>query len=548
MKLIKIGRSSQCNLVLPSQKVSSLHAEMKLMDNGEILLTDKQSLNGTFVGGNRIEPDVEVRIQRGDKVVFADTTLSWNTIPDLTKENTKYKKIYNIGKNYDNDIRLTNDFCSRYHAQLRVTKDNKFYIVDVGSKNGTKVNGMAITPNKEQRVKRGDNVICADEDITSEINKVIPNPPYAKIGIAIACVAVIVACAFLLPRIIKPTTDVETNPLVEAIAKDGPSVMRPATVYVRSYFHYIVKIEDCPISSDIWDGEIPLDILGDNNCLMGTAFFVDSLGTMVTNRHIAKPWDKAYYSMFDKDIDKMLRQKVDMFISDALDLALISDGQGGLTTVNKALLVKYGLGEYWPYINFIYQDAAKKSQSGQGTLLAILQNDIKTLKNAHYSIDGKMDYITVGYPGRNYTHTDEFERCYVLGESGDENIDLGILQLNTKKTPEDIKFIYDINYLREKEITPSDEKLYTIGYPMGELMNLDQQSNALEPAIRMTQCSRIPSRYTFDFQASSVGGSSGSPVFDGEGRLCGVLCTGDATGATQAVLAKYVKELYDKVK
>lgn len=547
MKLIKIGRSSQCNLVLPSQKVSSLHAEMKLMDNGEIFLTDKQSTNGTFVGGNRIEPDVEVKIQRGDKVVFADTTLSWNSIPDLAKENAKYKKIYNIGKSYDNDIRLTNDFCSRYHAQLRVTKNNKFYIVDVGSKNGTKVNGMLISPNKEHRVKRGDNVMCADEDITEEINKIIPSLPFAKIGIAAACVAAVIACAIILPPYIEPRHS-NTNPLEEAIKKEGASVLRPATVYVRSYFHYIVKIKDCPISSDIWDGEMPLNILGENSCLMGTAFFVDSLGTMITNRHIAKPWDKAYYSMFDKDIDKMLRQKVDMFMDNALNLVLIPDGEGGLTTVTEKLLNMYGYGEYWPYIYAIYQDAGKKSQAGQGKYYDILVNDIKSLRNANYEIDGEMDYITVGYPGRYYTHIDEFERCNVLGESEDENIDLGILQLNTKKTPSDIKYIFDINYLREEKLTPLQDKLFTIGYPLGELAGLDEKSKSLEPAIRETKCSKEPSRYTFDFQESSVGGSSGSPVFDEKGRLCGVLFGGDGTGSTKAVLAKYVKELYDKVK
>jgi len=546
MKLIKIGRSSQCNLVLPSQKVSSLHAEMKLMDNGEIFLTDKQSTNGTFVGGKRIEPDVEVKIQRGDKVVFADTTLSWNSIPDLAKENAKYKKIYNIGKSYDNDIRLTNEFCSRYHAQLRVTKNNKFYIVDVGSKNGTKVNGMLISPNKEHRVKRGDNIICADEDITEEINKIIPSFPFAKIGIVAACVAVVIACAIALP--FPPNSHDEEPPIVEAIAKEGPSVLRPATVYVRSYFHYVVKIKDCPISSDIWDGEMPLDILGENNFLMGTAFFVDSLGTMVTNRHIAKPWDKAYYSMFDKDIDKMLRQKVDMFINNALKYVLIPDDDGNLHTVNKEILRAAGLAEYWPYIEAIYQDAGKKSQAGQGNFVDIIGNDISSLQKAQYEIDGEMDYITVGYPGRYYTHIDEFERCNVLGESEDENIDLGILQLNTKKTPNDIKYIFDINYLREEKLEPLQDKLFTIGYPLGELAGLDEKSKTLEPAIRETKCSKEPSRYTFDFQESSVGGSSGSPVFDEKGRLCGVLCTGNATGATQAVLVKYVKELYDKVK
>lgn len=454
MKLIKIGRSSQCNLVLPSQKVSSLHAEMKLMDNGEIFLTDKQSTNGTFVGGNRIEPDVEVKIQRGDKVVFADTTLIWNSIPDLAKENAKYKKIYNIGKSYDNDIRLTNEFCSRYHAQLRVTKNNKFYIVDVGSKNGTKVNGMLISPNKEHRVKRGDNVMCADEDITEEINKIIPSFPFAKIGIAAACVAAVIACAIILHPYIIPVPHPD-NILEEAIKKEGPSVLRPATVYVRSYFHYIVKIEDCPVSSDIWNGEMVIDALGgeENNCLMGTAFFVDSMGTMVTNRHIAKPWDKAYY---DKDIDKQLKEWMNNFRKSVSDCTLAY----AQTDITKSQLVAFGYGQYIPYLDYIVTDAVRKAKSGRGDAVEILKNTVDLINKSHLIISGKMDYITVGYPGRYYTHTDEFERCNVLGESEDENIDLGILQLNTKKTPSDIKHVFDINYLREEKLTITGQTLH----------------------------------------------------------------------------------------
>lgn len=43
MKLIVIGSNSNCQIKLDSQFVSGYHAEILLLDNGEILLTDKGS-------------------------------------------------------------------------------------------------------------------------------------------------------------------------------------------------------------------------------------------------------------------------------------------------------------------------------------------------------------------------------------------------------------------------------------------------------------------------------------------------------------------------
>ena len=57
MRLLKIGRDAQCNIVINSQVVSGIHAEMTLMNSGDILLEDKNSHNGTFVNGNKLVPN-----------------------------------------------------------------------------------------------------------------------------------------------------------------------------------------------------------------------------------------------------------------------------------------------------------------------------------------------------------------------------------------------------------------------------------------------------------------------------------------------------------
>ena len=63
MRLLKIGRDVACDIVINSAKVSSLHAEITLMNSGDILLEDKGSRNGTFVQNQAIKPGSPVNIR-----------------------------------------------------------------------------------------------------------------------------------------------------------------------------------------------------------------------------------------------------------------------------------------------------------------------------------------------------------------------------------------------------------------------------------------------------------------------------------------------------
>lgn len=65
MRLLKIGRDMSCDIVLHSDKVSSLHAEITLLNSGDILLEDKNSHNGTYVMNQPIAPGKPVNIKRG---------------------------------------------------------------------------------------------------------------------------------------------------------------------------------------------------------------------------------------------------------------------------------------------------------------------------------------------------------------------------------------------------------------------------------------------------------------------------------------------------
>jgi adenylate cyclase len=59
------------------------------------------------------------------------------------------KKTYRIGRTKTNDIVLSNNRASRQHAMLQIEENGSFNIIDLGSSNGTSVNGRRIhTPTK----------------------------------------------------------------------------------------------------------------------------------------------------------------------------------------------------------------------------------------------------------------------------------------------------------------------------------------------------------------------------------------------------------------
>ncbi len=534
MKLLKIGRDSSCNIKLHSSYVSSIHAEMLLLDNGEIYIEDKNSANGTFVDNQRINPNTEVLVRRGDLIRLGDTTLDWRNVPTIKPGN--YKSIYNIGTALRNEINLSDIFSSRYHATLAIDKDKKAYIIDNGSKNGTLVNGQKITKERPFRIKRNDMVTCGKEDITEIIKPLIPAPlQWLKTtGIVAGIAAVLAGLGFLLYSLFGNSTN-------------DPKVIRTGVVYVQSQSTLLAEIEDCPIDPDVWEDAFGKDykygcIPVANISSFGTAFFLDQDGNMATNRHVAEPWNNCsdeYRTYFMNQIEKMLHINE---LSTDPDLASAQkdeyDNSGNTN-----------LAKYW---ELILMQAAKHGDMRISSINTI----IRQLNKCNYKISGQVDYIAVGYPGRNYTHMDEYDRCFVRKVSDNKDIDLALLQLNKKKTPENVKFVFNPKDFKTDKLEPSQDILTWIGYPIGAALAMDPIAHVQEPEINQTACTKVPNNNIIEIKDIVEGGTSGSPVFDKKsGKLVGIIfSTLGITGTSEpnvsnhtfAVQAKYLQKLYQE--
>lgn len=257
MKLYVIGTSPQSNIQLRSQYGSSYHAELLLLDNGDMLLTDRGSKNGTYVNGKKITPDKDVNVRRGDEVVFADERLDWNRIPANTVDMTKVKEIRSIGSHHLNRILLQGEHISRFHATMKRMADGKWYIQD-HSKNGTSINGNRIPKDQDVRIKRGDKISCAGHMVP---NPMPPGPNWGIIGGVAAAVAVIVTLGCIIPSM-------RTN-------------YKDALLWLYGEYHYEVYV------NGVLKDRYPEST---NMSYSGTGFFISEDGKIVTNLHLVKPW------------------------------------------------------------------------------------------------------------------------------------------------------------------------------------------------------------------------------------------------------------------
>lgn len=514
MKLLKIGSSPSCDIVVNNEYVSSHHADITLLDSGEIMIEDKGSRNGTYIGvkKQRIEPGKEYAIHRGDRVMLGNEPLDWSKIPQPTSFNNA-RRIVNIGSSQRNDLVVPGNVVSRYHATFIIDKDGHTMIVDNKSTNGTKINGQRITPGRPTPVKRGDNVIVGEENITPQLEEYFPAK--GNVGKIIGLIAAGIASIAIIGY------------LVSLLIGGNNNIPDSAVVMVSNVYHYDIELADNPY-------KIPLHMESKKYISFGTGFFIDDEGRIGTNRHIACPWLEEYQdeSEYTKlKIQDELKQSWDNFLKTSIPTKVSTQEEYDmleLTSVGNAII-----------------EACGSSSNPLRTLNTMLDK----IHNTPIKVTGKSDGISVAFADRHYTSTDEFAPAVLVAESKSADKDVAILQLNTKETPEKIKKagIFSINNINITKPAIQKETLEFKGFPDGIARTWDNHFNSSTnvPTTYNGKVSRNSDPFCFEIQANTTHGSSGSPVYK-DGKLYGLVSGGHKAGDDVIIApARFLKELYE---
>lgn len=178
---IIIGRSRQCDIVLPSENVSRRHARLYTTRDG-LFIEDLNSANGVIVNGRRILKPEELtdnssarlgdyvlhikgaRKAEEDRPVFVRLVGLNLSVTDQVFEITGNRTL--VGRGKDCGLVLVDPSVSRVHAKIIVRPDGGVMIEDLGSANGVAVNDRLV---KAWELHEGDKIRLGNLEFLVEI-------------------------------------------------------------------------------------------------------------------------------------------------------------------------------------------------------------------------------------------------------------------------------------------------------------------------------------------------------------------------------------------
>ena len=159
---ITIGRSAECTWSIPAtdRSASNRHAVIR-RQRGSLYVVDTQSRNGIYFKGAKVP---EHKLAAGDQIGIGDCRLyveklekqaggplrEFNRLEQLNgeKKGALYdleKPLVRLGSASDCEIVLNDSVISHFHASIEQRPDGSSWIRDLGSRNGTLVNGAPLT-------------------------------------------------------------------------------------------------------------------------------------------------------------------------------------------------------------------------------------------------------------------------------------------------------------------------------------------------------------------------------------------------------------------
>lgn len=508
-KSIRIGRSSSNDIVISEQTVSSHHAV--LTEDASAIeksyrIKDLNSTNGTFVNGKRISE--EVTIQPGDTLKLGNYVTSIATLLASQKKEATSGYIpapaeimdkKTIGRTPNNDFALPYQDVSSNHAILIKKTNGEIVIVDKNSTNGTYVNGKRVP---FSTLRPGDRIQIANKYALNWEGVFSSNKAKAPLGkltgiAAVLAAAVTVVLVFLLWAPWKPWAPGKKGNPEEIYAYYNKSV----ALICHTYFFEVkaagemigqfVFYKDDNGTEDI----APVDKLGPM-AGFGTGFFVTADGKIMTNRHV----------------------------------------------INMSMGEKEHLDALKKYFQLYFEQYASALQSRR-------PREAARYRNASNNIEVSVKTYSIGIaPNDTYvTSYSDFMPCTILGDTGSEEIDLGLIQINTKSLPSGVEHFVNLDMIDTDII--EGRNLYTIGFPRA--LTIGSTAQGVEAQKQSGHISQVRGNVQFGHNLNIDHGSSGSPIFSDKGKLIGVVNAGflGASGNFNiGIQAPHAVELLNKYK
>lgn len=523
MRTIKIGKNPANDFVVSDDTVSRQHAVVTITDDNKIVIRDLNSLNGTYVNGQRITIDTVVSnsdsIKLGAYNLNLSDVLNKTTVRTAANPNRK-----TIGRGNDQDIVLPFNDVSTGHAVLERDGMGEITITDRASTNGTFVNGKRVN---HAILHKGDVVTVATHTVDWE-NYFTPvaggkktiSPNRKKrltttITVTLVAILLIVGGCILYQNFYKWPTEKIYKTYSPAVCMVWEQYAYRVSFDVpdKEIVNYCYEIlgldEKTNIMVNAKDSTLQLS---GSEIYTGTGFFISEDGKIVTNLHIVKPWLSEEH--------KFEQQKIEQRVH--------------LILMRKAQELER---------NSIYYN--DQSSALEATILKTAIPKIKVT-----GITLSLGIISNGLPFSE----ENLHECVMYKTPDDPQKDVAVIQVATHTLPTGVKQYVDLKRFQAKSnATQQGTGIHVIGFPISTFMalvNTSGEAEVIQNQIQSGEITQDRGDIEFGHNVATYGGASGSPVFNSYGQLVGVhhsgLSQAGVHGFSQAIKIQYVLDLLKK--
>ncbi|MBD8081559.1 S1 family peptidase [Chryseobacterium caseinilyticum] len=335
------------------------------------------------------------------------------------------------------------------------------------------------------------------------------------------------------------------EPIVENACLDTDTKIydayKDAVVMVKHRYGYFARIKGKEIQLSVPEAT--------EETLYGTAFFVDKNGNMISNSHVLQPWNTAE----NKERILTNTNNFKLKIASILTTDISEEGYETFIASNwgNASSEYYEEGDGGDY------DEGSEGNSGEDFVTSTDSapaDSVETSVDIAASIPQK-DYVspdeiqvymkTVDIAVALHDSSDEWLPCTVEKIADEEGVDLGILQLSNKQTPNTVVNTVSLeNSVTDDKALKPGEKAVMIGYPLGE--DLAMTNSGVKVQLYNGQISKESDGTKIQYSVTSTHGASGAPVFNNCGQLIAVNFSGveQIQGYNFGIVSKQIRSSF----
>ena len=272
-----VGRSHDCALRAPSDEtsVSGKHARI-FWKGSKVYIEDAGSRNGVFRAGEQVVRPVQMKedaiFAMGNCQVVAGKTEKTGASGPKRCNKIEYMNGENVGKTVDirvkdgqegfsigldpsSDVCLPDMLVSRRHAVFKLKENGECWLEDLGSRNGTYVNGEKLS-GKERLLKDGDKIAIAYFDFRYLDSRYHHTRVHAWVKLAAmamtVCAVVAAYVAWTVTRESAETTMRKARELAAAADFDSARTMLESALVARDASTFRSQIDTLAGQIDLW--------------------------------------------------------------------------------------------------------------------------------------------------------------------------------------------------------------------------------------------------------------------------------------------------------